>query len=251
MVFPRVYDLLRHLKTVHRVSDCEKYDMASCCSKVVKSAPVWPPFAPIASEEMMTAFTCGMAVRTGVIANSLLPHKKAARVRAPWKRKRTDESLECKPVLVDPPRSPHQPPPQKKAKGEGSLNAQRGMSSVNTLAAPMPSSSTPREAEYAAPPEKRKRGHRGGKAKRKGGVQPHRFSAASVNLNQPALRTNKVSQAKVAAAKSAGKKFQASQKQPAFSKEKQNFLTGGIDEVGQGFWRPYRSSPIDSYYCSS
>ena len=131
------------------------------------------------------------------------------------------------------------------------------MSSVNTLAAPVSSSSALKEAEFAAPPKKRKRRHRGGKAKRKGKVpapaevQARRYGAAPVNLNQPALRTNKVSQAKVAAAKSAGKKFQASQKQPAFSKEKQNFLTGGIDEVGQGFWRPYRSSPIDSYYCSS
>ena len=56
-------------------------------------------------------------------------------------------------------------------------------------------------------------------------VQPRRHGAALVNLNQPASRTNKVSQDKVAVAKSAEKKLQASQKQPAFWHEKQNFLT--------------------------
>jgi len=86
MVFLQAYDLQRHLKTVHGVTDCEKHDIASRCSKVVKMAPIRPLFAPV------TGVQLGMAVRNCVIANSMLLHKKAARVRTPRRRKQEEES---------------------------------------------------------------------------------------------------------------------------------------------------------------
>ena len=66
------------------------------------------------AEELTTAFMHGMALRNGVIVNSLLPHKKAVEAAKPKGRKSL-ESLET-PERHDPPREPSQQPPTKKAK---------------------------------------------------------------------------------------------------------------------------------------
>ena len=93
MCYPKVHDLKKHLTTVHEVVDVVQYGLADRCRKVMEEAPQRPPFVPFSEQVLTAAFARGLAVRTGAIANALLPTvetRKPRRSRAARKRVHTD-----------------------------------------------------------------------------------------------------------------------------------------------------------------
>ena len=85
MCYPKVYDLKKHLTTDHKVVDVAQYGLADRCRRVMDKAPERPPFVPFSGQELTAAFARGLAVRTGAIANALLP---VAETRKPSRRAR-------------------------------------------------------------------------------------------------------------------------------------------------------------------
>ena len=79
MCFPKVHDLKKHLTTDHNVVDVAQYKLADRCRKVMDEAPPRPPFVPFTVHELTTAFTRGLAVRTGAIVNDLIPEEETRR----------------------------------------------------------------------------------------------------------------------------------------------------------------------------
>ena len=68
---PKPYDPKRHLLTVHGVEATSQYDLKAKCDRVNKSKPTRPAFEPVTARELTDAFTRGVAVRAGCIANLL------------------------------------------------------------------------------------------------------------------------------------------------------------------------------------
>ena len=87
---------------VHGVTDLSQYDLQAKCTKVNKNKPVRPSFAPVTSDELVDAFTHGLAERNGCVVNAL--HKRmngaeacagtaSSRKRSRRKRKRSQERV--------------------------------------------------------------------------------------------------------------------------------------------------------------
>ena len=96
MCYPKVYDLKKHLTTDHEVVDVAQYGLADRCRKVMDEAPQRPPFVPFSEQVLTAAFARGLAVRTGAIANALLPvveTRKPRRARAAARKQVHTDSL--------------------------------------------------------------------------------------------------------------------------------------------------------------
>ena len=70
------------MKSVHKVENADSYDLKARCDRVTKSKPERPVFEPVTARELTDAFTWGVAVRAGCIANLLDTRVEATKERA-------------------------------------------------------------------------------------------------------------------------------------------------------------------------
>ena len=63
MVYPRLYDLKRHMGKVHHITDFTPYDLADSCQKVAKNVPMRLTFAQVTTDKLTNVFLRWLSVR--------------------------------------------------------------------------------------------------------------------------------------------------------------------------------------------